>query len=279
MTTRVWTGAADATTFATAGNWSPSGAPSNGDTLIYRDTNHTITGAATGLSSITLQVTPGFTGQLGSSTTYLDLDCTLVEYASGGFQSFLTGTWTDLRLTGGSSSNSFLDLKGSADTTITNITSSRLNGTLIINSSAAVTNITMTGSNNGVIDIKSGVSGLTKITASSGHVKLASNCTTVDVLGGQLTTSDSAAITTMEVDGGGTVEHNTSGTLTTLELYEGTFNTRQNESTSYTVTNATVYTSGRLFIDSPINNGVFTNPVLFLGGQSRFPLGATVTFS
>ena len=74
--------------------------PSNNDTLIINSSSDAIAGAATGLTGITFRVGEGFSGTLGSSSTYLDLDGPLCEFASGGSQAYLTGTWTDFRITG-----------------------------------------------------------------------------------------------------------------------------------------------------------------------------------
>lgn len=280
MATRTWSGSADGTTFTTAGNWTPVGAPSNDDTLIINAGSDAIAGAATGLTGITLRVTEGFTGTIGSTGTYLDLDGPLLEFASGGLQAYITGTWTDVRVSGGSNSPSFLDLKGNASTAITTLNCNRLSGTVTLNSSATCTTITQTGTPNGTVDVKSGVGSLANVTITQGTLQLASNVTTkLEAFGGRVITSGSAAITALDIDGNCAVEHNASGTLGTLEIYDGLFSTRDNSNDSYTVTNATVHTLGKFYVDSVLNNGTFTNPVSFLGGQGRFPIGSTITLA
>ena len=72
MATLTWNGGGDGTTFTDGDNWGGT-APSNDDTLIINSTSDNIDGAATGLTGITFRVGSGFTGTLGSSTTYLDL--------------------------------------------------------------------------------------------------------------------------------------------------------------------------------------------------------------
>jgi hypothetical protein len=280
MATRIWTGSADSTTFATAGNWAPSGAPSNDDTLIINATSDNITGAATGLTGITLKVTEGFTGNIGSSTTYLDLDGPLLEFASGGTAAYITGTWTDVRVSGGSRSSDFLQLKGNASTAITNLNCNRLQGTVTLNGSATCTTITQTGTPVGEIDIKSGVGSLANITSSEGVLKLASTVSSaVNVYGGNVTISGTASVGTLEIDGGGVADYTSSGTITTLTVFDGVFSARDNGSASYTVTNATVHSAGRLDVDSALNNGVYTNPISMLGGTARFPVGSTITLA
>ena len=168
MATRTWSGSADNTTFTTAGNW------------------------------ITLRVTEGFTGTIGSSSTYLDLDGPLLEFASGGLQAYITGTWTDIRVSGGSNSPSFLDLKGNASTAITTLNCNRLSGTVTLNSSATCATITQTGTANGTVDVKSGVGSLANVTISQGKLLLASNVSTkLEAFGGRVVTSDTSAITAL----------------------------------------------------------------------------------
>jgi hypothetical protein len=264
----------------TAGNWTPVGVPVDGRTLIINSGSDAIAGAATGLSNITMRVTEGFTGTIGSSSTYLDLDGPLLEFASGGTQAYITGTWTDIRISGGSNSPSFLDLAGNASTAITTLNCNRLAGTVTLNSSATCATITQTGTPSGIIDVKSGVGSLANVTISQGTLLLASNVSTkLEALGGRVVTSGTAAVTALDIDGNATVEHNASGTLGTLEIFDGLFTTRDNSNDSYTVTNATVHTLGKFHVDSVLNNGTFSNPVSFLGGQGRFPIGSTITLA
>jgi hypothetical protein len=276
MPTLTWTGAGDGTTFTSAGNWS-GGTPSNNDTLVVNSTSAAIAGAATGLTGITLKIGSGFTGTIGSSTTYLDLDGPECLFSSGGTAHYLTGTWTDFRITGGTPSPTLLDLKGNASTVITNLYSTRLNGTATINSSASVTNVFATGLRAGTLDIKSGVSSLASMTVGNANVLLASSVSgTVEVFDGQLTTTGTAALTTLEIDGDGLVRHNASGTIGTLTVFDGTIDASENESTTFTITNASVHVGGILGFDTPLNNGVFTNPVEMLGGDIRVPVGSTI---
>lgn len=280
MATRTWSGSSDSTTFTTAGNWTPVGAPSNGDTLIFNSTSDAITGAATGLTNITMRVTENFTGTFGSSSNYLDLDGPLLEFASGGLAAYITGTWTDIRVSGGSLSNNFLQLKGNASTAITTLNCNRLQGTVTLNSSATCTTIVQTGASIGIVDVKSGVGSLANVTITQGTLNLASDVSTkLEAFGGTVVTSGTSAITAMDIDGNCSVQHNTSGTLGTLEVFDGTFTTRDNSTDGFTVTNATIHTSGKFNVDGVLNNGTFTNPISFLGGSAKFPIGSTITLA
>lgn len=276
MTTRTWSGAGDGVTFTSGSNWS-GGTPANDDTLIVNSTSAAIAGAATGLTGITLKIGSGFTGTIGSSTTHLDLDGPECVFASGGLAAYLSGTWTNFRITGGTTSPTFLDLKGSADTTITNLFSSRLSGTATVNSSAVLTNVFATGLRSGLLDIKSGVSGLATVTVGNATVSLASSVSsTVEVFDGELTTTGTAAIASLEIDGDGLVRHQSSGTITLLDIFDGKFDASDNESTSFTITNANVHVGGLLGLDTALNNAILSNPVSMLGGQIRVPVGSTV---
>jgi hypothetical protein len=278
MATLTWTGGGDGTTFTASANWGGT-APSNNDTLIINSTNKAIAGAVTGLTGITLRVGKGFTGTLGSSTTYLDLDGPLLEFAAANAYHYLTGTWTDVRIIGGSSSSNFLFFKNNASTAITTLTCSALNGRVEIGSSASLTTVNMNGTILGTVDIKSGVSSLTTINCTSGQVLTASTCTSANAFGGTIKSSGTAAFTNIDCDGSGSFEHLSSGTVTNLEVFDGTFDHRQNETAGFTLTNATVFAGGKIRGDGSLDNVTYTNGVSLQGGQASFPIGSTVSVS
>ena len=280
MATLTWTGGESATTktFMTAANWGGT-APTNDDTLIINTSSDTIAGAATGLTGITLRVGSGFTGTLGSSSTYLDLDGPLLEFAPLSFGHHMTGTWTDVRITGGSSVGDLLVFKDNASTSITTLTCSRLESKVTIGSSASLTTVNMNGMQTGTVDIKSGVSSLTTINCSRGEVLVASSCTTANALGGTITSSGTAAFTNVECDGDGSFNHLSSGTITNLDVYHGVFDHRLNETAGFTLTNATIYRGGEIRGDGSLDNVTYTNGVSLQGGQATFPIGSTVSVS
>jgi hypothetical protein len=279
MATLIWTGGESATTktFMTAANWGGT-APTNDDTLIINSTSDTIGGAATGLTGITFRVGSGFTGTIGSSTTYLDLDGPLCEFASGGTAAYLTGTWTDFRITGGSASPLFLNLKGNASTAITTLLASRLSGTVTVGSSAAVTTVQMNGSNVGTIDLASSITGLANISVTEGTIACASTISgTASVIGGTLRTSGTSVYPTIEIDTDGSCDYRSSGTITTLNIFDGVFTSRDNETAGFTITTANNYSGGRLLLDSALNNATVTNPISMLGGDASFAVGSTIS--
>lgn len=279
MATLIWTGGESATTktFTTAANWGGT-APSNDDTLIINSSSDTIGGEATGLTGITFRVGEGFTGTIGDSTTSLDLDGPLCEFASGGTAAYITGTWTDFRITGGSASPLFLTLKGNASTAITTLLASRLSGTVTVGSSAAVTTVQMNGSNVGTIDLNSSITGLANITVTEGTIACASTISgTASVIGGTLRTSGTSAYPTIEIDTDGSCDYRSSGTITTLNVFDGVFSSRDNETAGFTITTANNYSGGRLLLDSALNNAAVTNPISMLGGDASFAVGSTIS--
>ena len=278
MATLTWNGGGDGTTFTDGDNWGGT-APSNDDTLIINSTNDNIDGAATGLTGITFRVGSGFTGTLGSSTTYLDLDGPVLEFAAGAGGHYLTGTWTTVRLTGGSLSTNFLNFKGNASTDITTINASSLGGTVTIESSASLQDVNMTGRIDGTIVIESGVSSLADLVCSSGTIQTSTTATTASALGGTIRTQGSAAITTAEVDSNGLFDHRSIGTITTLNVYDGIFDHRSNETAGFTLTNASVFTGGQILGDGPLDNVTYTNGISMQGGRATFPIGSSVSVS
>ena len=279
MATLIWTGGESATTkvFMTAANWGGT-APTNDDTLIINTSNDTIGGAATGLTGITFRVGEGFTGTIGSSTTSLDLDGPLCEFASGGPEAYLTGAWTNFRITGGSSSDSFLNLKGNASTDITTLLASRLNGTVTVGASADIVTIEMTGNSTGLIDLEGSITNLASLTISEGTVESSSSISgTASVVGGTLRTLGTSAYPTVEIDTGGSVDYRSSGTITTLNIFDGVFSSRDNQTAGFTITNADVHSGGRLLLDSALNNATVTNAIDMLGGDASFAVGSVIS--
>ena len=278
MATLTWTGGGDGTTFMAAANWGGT-APTNDDTLIINSTNKAIAGAATGLTGITLRVSSGFTGTLGSTTTYLDIDGPTLEFAAANPYHYLTGTWANVRILGGSGPQNFLHFKGNASTAITTLTCSSLAGRVLIQSSASIVTVNMNGQTQGKVEIQSSVSSLATINCSSGMVVAGSTCTTANALGGTIQSSGTAAFTNVECDGSGVFDHRSSGTVTTVNVYDGTFDHRANETAGFTLTNATVYAGGQIRGDGALDNVTYTNGVSLQGGQAAFPVGSTVSVS
>jgi hypothetical protein len=190
----------------------------------------------------------------------------------------MTGTWTDFRVTGGSTSSTFLKLKDSASTAITDLLCSGLNGTVTINGvNANVTEIRMLGSSRGTVRCLSTV---TTLTITDGSVVLEQNATNCSLFGGNLTTTSVAGVTgTLEIDGNGSCNHNSTGTINLLELFDGTFSTANNLTSGCTLTNVNNFSGGSLRLDSPFANTTVTNPIKMLGGEARFAVGSEVTLA
>ena len=100
---------------------------------------------------------------------------------------------------------------------------------------------------------------------------------TADVVGGSVQTSGSAAFPTITIDTGGSVDYRSSGTVTTLNIYDGVFSSRDNETAGFTITTVNNYSGGRLLLDSALNNATVTNPISMLGGDASFAVGSTIS--
>jgi hypothetical protein len=106
---------------------------------------------------------------------------------------------------------------------------------------------------------------------------------TVAVRGGVLTVTGTATISQLDLDGGvttaGLVSHESSGTITTLNVRGGRFDGRANPSSVVTVTNAAIW-SGELDIRSGLDNYTFSNGIDIRGdGLVYAEPGSTLTIT
>ena len=99
--------------FNTAGNWEPSGVPTDGDDVYITSGSTNIAGfdaSATELDSLT--VGSKYTGTIGSSGTKLELDATVFNFSGNG-DTYIEGIYGTLTVQDTSTSNTALNLSGS----------------------------------------------------------------------------------------------------------------------------------------------------------------------
>jgi hypothetical protein len=201
MATYTWTGTNG--TFSTAGNWTPSGPPTTGDTVIFdHNATRSIDGAnQSAVLLASLVVTDAFAYAIGSAGTELQIGATSLEIGkpTGNGQSY-SGP-TGIYLNTGTNANT-TTIYGTGSTT------------------------PATGKD--LVHIR-GVSTSNELTMQGGSVGIATNAAadtattpTINVTGGRLNIGTGATLTTVTIAGGTLVGRSA---ITTLNINGGTVET------------------------------------------------------
>jgi hypothetical protein len=283
MATRTWVGGTSSV-WSTASNWSPATVPVATDDVYIVSGSVDITGIDQ--SSITLNsLTVGtqYTGKIGSSSAKLQINATNFNFSGNGETNYIEGQFTTVTIQNTSTSANALNLYGSSDT-ITTLRVLGGRGTINIDSTCnLVTTIEQIGADGATLIIADGttIGGSAALTMDSGKVEMNQAIPTVTVFGGELkSTLDSGTVTTIN-QYAGRIRWNPSAscTITNLNVYAGTFDSRDSTSPTFTVTNTTLH-DGTIDERSGIENGVWTNPISVNGdGEVKFDTGRTVTIS
>jgi hypothetical protein len=278
MATAVWQDAS--ADWDDTDNWSggagAGGVPANNDTVIIASgTQDITTNLTTGLTGITLKISSGYTGKIGTSSTWLDIDGGTFDFNSGG-DVYATGVWTTVSVVGGVSSANMLQLRGNATTDIGTLTCQGGLGTVTVGDNAVLDTVEMFGCRSLTVDIN-GVSSLDNVTMDAGILDVSGAiAATLEVIGGFCTVSGTATVVTVDLQEGGRMAYTSSGTITTLNAY-GVFDGTNNMNSSVTVTNCTTYDSATLLLKTGLGNWTFSNPITYNGGDIQFPAGSTLT--
>ena len=284
MATRIWDSGIGATdlNFLTAANWSDNTAPIDGDTAIIASTSDAILGnLATGLDSMVFRIGPGFTGTLGTAALPLDIDCTTFDFESGGQSCYVRGDFTTVNVKGGIASSTMLDF-GATPNAITTLRCMGGSGKVNLQADADVTNLVVIDADGLTIAAASGAA-ITDLIMDSGNVTITSRTiTTATVRGGVLTLAGSAAITTLNLEPGGVVNHQATGAIGTFNGYGGFFDGRDNENVGAVQigsTAATIWEGCELNVQSAINNFTAPNGIVYNGGKVFWHRNSTITFT
>ena len=293
MATRYWTNGAGTGVVSTASNWSPSGAPAAGDILIFAT-------AATGATSTDIvggsylslgdmaeiRIGNGFDASFGSSSAYVIIEASSVVLDSGG------SVFLDVECAGASD-------KVVVASTPYGVDALHLRGDInelrILNSVGKVQVESTTGCTTGSgytevdtmylfdrsegdVSIETAVASMDTIYLESGSLKNSAPCTTINLYGGRFTQESTGAITTLNTYGTSFASIEGSGTVTTLNIFDGYVWMQNNGSDGITVTNCTVG-GGTLDLKSSLRNITFTNDILNKGGVIKPPLASTVSLA
>lgn len=281
MATATWTDGGSDGDWSDSNNWTggsgAGGAPANNDTVIIGTSDRDITtGLTTGLTGITLRIGPGYTGDIGTSSSWLDIDGTL-DWESGGDETYITGTFSRVTVHGGHGNLSF---RANASTDIGTLRCVGGSGVVTVGANAVLDDVEMFHCPGLTVTIEDNVTSLDNVTLDSGICNCGADIATkLEARGGAVYVTDTATVVTLDVERQGVCVYNASGIITTLNVY-GLFDGRSNENASVTVSNATVFEGGRLRLRNGLDTWKdFTNDILYKGGRVDFPVGSTVAIT
>tara|TARA_R100001510_G_C7653612_1_gene211920 strand:- start:815 stop:1663 length:849 start_codon:yes stop_codon:yes gene_type:complete len=263
----VWTGNTDGD-WNTVTNWSTGALPNAGDDVIFNATSRDVTVsssvASTNYNSI--RVLPGFTGKLGVAGTKLEVDAANLIIATDQAQVHLDGDYTTGVITEIFPTSS--TVTGITFGTSSSFTTLRIvGGQGTVEFAGTVTTVQMLQAGNAVLSVLSTASAFVNLVMDSGEVITSESITTADVSGGSLELLNSAGATTVNLTDSGTLRHNSTGTVATLNAFDtATLATTADNSTSSgaTFTNTNLY-DGTIDERSGSATTTFTNGINVIG--------------
>jgi hypothetical protein len=293
MATRYWTNGAGTGVVSTASNWTPSGAPSAGDILIFASsttgastTDNVVGGNYSALGLMAeIRIGQNFVKSFGSSSSYVRIEGTTVVLESGGdvYLDVESSTSTAkvivnhtplsadaVHLRGDIHELRVLDSAG--DVSIEATTSSSTSS-----GNTEVDTIYVFNNMGGKVTTETSVTSLDTVHMDNGTMESSCAATTVSVYGGTFTQQSTGALTTLNVYGQDTFVYSSgSGTVTNLNVYDGRTVFQNNGSDGLTVTNCTLY-GGIIDLQPSLRNITFTNNIVARAGTLLPPLASTIS--
>tara|TARA_Y100000114_G_scaffold83671_1_gene77222 strand:+ start:1554 stop:2405 length:852 start_codon:yes stop_codon:yes gene_type:complete len=221
MAVVTWTGTTNGD-WNTTTNWSTGALPGAGDDVIFNTSSRdvTISSSVAGTTYGSLKILDGFTGSLGVSGTKLEVMATSLLIATDAAKIHLDGHHTTAIITDihpGTAASPNVTFGTSSQITTLRITGGA--GAVEV-ASAGITTTQMLDAPRAVLSILSTASSVTNILMDSGTITTAESITTADVSGGSLELTGAAGATTVNLTGSGTLRHNSTGTVATLNVFD-----------------------------------------------------------
>ena len=274
MATVLWTGDTDGD-WNTATNWSSGTVPVGGDDVIFNASSRdvTISSSLALINYASLKVLDGFTGKLGVAGTKLDVNATSLLIATDQAQVHLDGDYTTAVVSDifpGTAASPKVTFGTSSTFTTFRVTGGQAAVEL---ASSTVSNVQLLTAPQATISILSTAGTVTNILMDSGTITTADSLTTADVSGGTLILTQAAAVTTVNLTGAGTLEHNGTGTVATLNVFDkaclaSTVNNSTGTGAVFTTTN--LY-DGEIDERNGAANTTFTNGININGSGTIRP--------
>lgn len=229
MANKIWVGTTG--DLNTSGNWSPSGVPASGDNVYFPAGSPSVTGSLDALKTATLggalgavEFEDGYTGTVGSSSSYMQFTCTSLKFSGTG-QAWLnleaSAISPEIRKTAtpASAASRGLYLKGSALATLSVAGSASVGVAAYGAETSTLTTARLVSASASLL-LGAGVT-VTTVQITAGQAEIRCGGTTLDIQGGTVTTYGSGTWTTATVDAGTFYPYST-GTISTVNLNGGT---------------------------------------------------------
>lgn len=269
-----WTGTTDGD-WNTTTNWSTGALPGAGDDVIFNTSSRdvTISSSVAGTTYGSLKILDGFTGSLGVTGTKLEVMATTLLIANDQAKIHLDGHYTTAIITDmfpGTAESANVTFGTSSQFTTLRITGGK--GAVEV-ASAGLTTAQILGANEAVLSVLSTASSFTNILMDSGILTTAESFTTADVSGGSLRLTGTAGGTTVNLTSTGALEHNATGTVTNLNVFDSAClaTTTENSTTTGAVFTNTVLYDGVIDERNGVATTTFTNGITINGAGSIRP--------
>ncbi len=286
MATKYWDGGGAAGDFDDANNWSDNAIPVGGDTLIFSDNSEDITGgdfsAVTSASTIII-VGNLWTGEFGSSGSYLKINCGTFEYSGKGKASYVefNSAVTTVSIAETGSGSTALNLGGTS--TITTLRIVGGSGTINATGARTITTVEIFGARSVILDLSSVAISGTTLRMDSGSISIGDSFTNIEVSGGSLTiTGNPTAISTLDIYGG-RVKYNASGSTAAitsrLAVYDGEFDASELTASVATISGTVLYEDGKIDERNGLETITWSGGITTNGGDLLLDAGRLLTIS
>tara|TARA_R110002020_G_scaffold44446_2_gene128183 strand:+ start:2387 stop:3217 length:831 start_codon:yes stop_codon:yes gene_type:complete len=268
-----WTGASSSD-WNTNTNWSSDSVPGASDTVIFNSGNQTITGTTIPAVS-EIKILDGFTGSFGVKGGNLGVDATTVFIKSPTAPVFISGDFTTVIITDNDGTADSINIGSNSDITTLRYLGGAGNITL---EGSTLTTLEFIGTPRGIVTIPATGPDITTVTMDAGQLTTSANVTTANLTGGEMIVKGSANLTTANVRGKSIVSFESSGTLTTANVYDrpSILSLENNVSSGATLTDVNLY-DGTLDDRSGSGATTYTNGVSVRGqGMMRADVNRTL---
>lgn len=267
--------------WATAGNWSGGTVPVDGDSIFFTGTSQQsitsgLTLGASGDTFADFHVHEDYTGAIGSSGSKLTLASTGItgKLQIDGGKVFIDTPAAAKIVIGAAGGVDFFEIDGGGGTAFPEVYLEGASGSGSFTNGAAIENLDMHACPNLTLTIGTGVTSMNRLRADSGRVinssAVTSGTTPLVLLSGTARLEQLVgALTDLWIAGRSICDHQSSGNITNLRVWDtGTFDGRNNTTVgTVTITNLYRHIGSKVFTDNGLGTYAITNKT---GGGDLF---------